>query len=160
MCCCLHCFLSILFKSNCNYDGYQQYFTTNQTPTSNKGNYNPALNSCGPIEDIPMIREGTVIAEIFVNCGMFVAVLQVVIFLFDCEMIIILYLFQRLIDFLIKSVCSSFSLKLLQLKFPLLENLPPLHQSLHQHQDLHPLCLHLFKHPFNHLLNSHQSIRV
>jgi chitinase len=55
--------------NNCNYDGYDQYFTTNQTPPSTKGNYNPALSGCGPIEEIPMIRVGTVIAEIFVNCA-------------------------------------------------------------------------------------------
>jgi hypothetical protein len=55
--------------NNCNYDGYEQYFAANETPTSNKGNWNPAVGNCGPIEEIPMIRVGTVIAEIFVNCA-------------------------------------------------------------------------------------------
>jgi hypothetical protein len=55
--------------NNCNYDGYDQYFATHETPESNKGNWNPAVVSCGPIEEIPMIRVGTVIAEIFVNCA-------------------------------------------------------------------------------------------
>jgi len=55
--------------NNCNFDGYEQYFATHQTPTSNKGNWNSAVGSCGPIENIPMIRVGTVIAEIFVNCA-------------------------------------------------------------------------------------------
>jgi len=55
--------------NSCNYDGYQEYFTTRQTPASSKGNWSPALSDCGPIENIPMIRSGTVIAEIFVNCA-------------------------------------------------------------------------------------------
>jgi len=55
--------------NSCNYDGYQEYFNTHQTPASAKGNWSPALSGCGPIENIPMIRSGTVIAEIFVNCA-------------------------------------------------------------------------------------------
>merc|ERR1712110_1016773 len=55
--------------NNCNYDGYQEYFSTHPTPPSSKGNYNSGLSGCGTIENIPMIRTGTVIAEIFVNCA-------------------------------------------------------------------------------------------
>jgi len=55
--------------NNCNYEGYEEYFATHSTPSSNKGNWNTALSGCGPTENIPMIRTGTVIAEIFVNCA-------------------------------------------------------------------------------------------
>jgi len=55
--------------NNCNYDGYEEYFATHSTPPSSKGNWNPGISDCGPIERIPMIRTGTVIAEIFVNCA-------------------------------------------------------------------------------------------
>merc|ERR1739838_986117 len=39
------------------------------TPASAKGNWSPQLSGCGPIENIPLIRSGTVVAEIFVNCA-------------------------------------------------------------------------------------------
>eukprot|EP00751_Fragilariopsis_kerguelensis_P031753 CAMPEP_0170906538 /NCGR_PEP_ID=MMETSP0735-20130129/754_1 /TAXON_ID=186038 /ORGANISM="Fragilariopsis kerguelensis, Strain L26-C5" /LENGTH=812 /DNA_ID=CAMNT_0011302459 /DNA_START=61 /DNA_END=2499 /DNA_ORIENTATION=- len=54
--------------NNCNYDGYENYFTTNQTPSSVKSNWNRAIGNCGPIENIPIIREGGS-PEIFINCA-------------------------------------------------------------------------------------------
>jgi len=54
--------------NNCNYDGYEHYFTTNQTPSSAKSNWNRAVGSCEPIENIPIIREGGS-PEIFINCA-------------------------------------------------------------------------------------------
>lgn len=57
--------------NSCNYEGYREYFEAHQEamPSADKGNWNPQLEGCGPIENIPMIRQGTVIAEIFVNCA-------------------------------------------------------------------------------------------
>lgn len=57
--------------NSCKYDGYDNYFETHREtiPPADKGNWGPGLSDCGPVEEIPLIRQGTVIAEIFVNCA-------------------------------------------------------------------------------------------
>lgn len=56
--------------NNCNYDGYDEYFSiTADIPPSSNDSWNAGLSGCGDQSQIPMIRVGTVIAEIFVNCA-------------------------------------------------------------------------------------------
>merc|ERR1712224_789740 len=55
--------------NSCKYDGYDEYFNKYETPTSVKGNWSPGLGACGPIENIPIVREGLHVPEIFVNCA-------------------------------------------------------------------------------------------
>merc|ERR1719159_436057 len=55
--------------NSCNYDGYEEYFNKYETPNSIKGNWSPGLGDCGPTENIPIIREGLHVPEIFVNCA-------------------------------------------------------------------------------------------
>merc|ERR1711935_318268 len=55
--------------NNCNYDGYDDYFERNKNIMPSTKNWNSGLSGCGDQSKIPMIRTGTVIAEIFVNCA-------------------------------------------------------------------------------------------
>merc|ERR1712176_352022 len=55
--------------NNCNYDGYDEYFTTKEVPPASNDSWNSGLTGCGDQSQIPIIRKGTVIAEIFVNCA-------------------------------------------------------------------------------------------
>jgi hypothetical protein len=54
--------------NTCNYEGYKEYFTNNETPPSNKGNWSPSLIDCPKI--LPTLRGVEALTpEIFVNCA-------------------------------------------------------------------------------------------